>query len=73
MDYKELFALVKGMLLGCLKGEPVNTDRLTDAIHNVELAIDAAIISGKPTSELEDMRMELKTIDKAVWYAHRGE
>lgn len=73
MDYKELFALVKGILLGNLKGEPVNTGSLSAAIHKVELAIDAAIISGKPINELEDILTELRTIYKAVWYAHRGE
>lgn len=72
MEYKDLFALVKGMLLACLKGEPINNASLTDAIHKMELAIDNAIISGKPTSELEYMRAELQTISKAAWYADRG-
>lgn len=45
MDYKELFALVKGMLLGCLKGEPVNDASLAATIHKIELAIDRAAVS----------------------------
>lgn len=69
MDYKELFALVKGMLLGYLKGEPVNDSSLTAAIHNTELAIDNAIVSGQPSNELESIKEELLTISKAVWYA----
>lgn len=73
MSYKEMFTLVKDMLLGYLKGEPVNDSSLIAAIHNLELAIDKASISGTPANELEDMRVELQTIRKAVWYAHRGE
>lgn len=73
MNYKEMFTLVKDMLLGYLKGEPVNDGSLITAIHNLELAIDKASISGTPANELEDMRVELQTIRKAVWYAHRGE
>lgn len=72
MDYKYLFALVKGMLLDSLKGEPVNDANLTAAIHKIELAIDRAVVSGMPTSELEGMKSELLTISKAVWYADRG-
>ena len=72
MDYKELFALVKGMLLGCLKGEPVNDASLAATIHKIELAIDRAAVSGLPTNGLEEMKMELLTISKAVWYADRG-
>ena len=71
MEYKDLFALVKCMLLGSLKGEPVNDTSLTAAIHNTELAIDKAMVLGMPTSELENMREELLTISKAVWYANR--
>ena len=73
MDYKDMFALAKGMLFRCLKGEPVSDSNLTIAIHNIELAIDKAVVSGMPTSELAEMRAELQTISKAIWYAHRGE
>ncbi len=71
MDYKELFALVKGMLVECLKGMPVDENRLITAIHNIELAIDRAIVLGVPTSDLESMRNELLTVSEAVWYADR--
>ena len=71
MEYKDLFDLVKGMLLDCLKGESVNDTCLTAAIHSTELAIDKAMVLGMPTSELENMREELLTICKAVWYANR--
>ena len=71
MNYKKLFALVKGMLLASLNGEPVNDASLTAAIHNMELAIDKAMVSGMPTNELEYMREELLTINEAVWYADR--
>ncbi len=73
MGYKELFTLVKEILLGYLKGEPINEGCLNTAIHNLELAIDKAVVSGMPTNELEYMRVELQTISKAIWYAHGGE
>lgn len=73
MDYKDMFTLAKGILLRCLKGEPVSDSNLTIAIHNIELAIDKAFVSGKPTNELEEMKAELQTISKAIWYAHGGE
>ena len=73
MDYKSMFALVKGILLRCLNGEPASDSNLTIAIHNIELAIDKAVVSGAPTDELEEMIAELQTISKAIWYAHGGE
>lgn len=73
MDYKELFALVKGMLLGTLNGEPADSGSLALAILRTEVAIDDAITTGQPVGELESMRSELMALHKAVWYAHRGE
>lgn len=73
MEYRELFALVKGMLLEALKGESINTTSLNSALLRVEMAIDNASVAGAPASELESMRSELLNIRKAVWYADRGE
>ena len=73
MENKSLFAVVKNMLLAALRGERVNTGSLDNTLLSLEVAIDNAIIIGKPTNELESMREELLTIRKAVWYAHGGE
>ncbi len=73
MEYRNLFTLVKDMLLAALKGEPVNETNLNNALLSVNIAIDNASVHGEPISELESMRSELLTIHKAVWYAYRGE
>lgn len=73
MEYKRLFALVKGMLLAALKGERMDIASLNEAVLRLEVAIDNAVVKGTPASELENMRCELLTIRKAVWYADRGE
>lgn len=70
MEYKEMFALVKGMLLASIKGEPINVDGLNDLKLRLEIAIDNALVQGATINELETMRDELLTIRKAVWYAN---
>lgn len=70
MEYKEMFALVKGMLLASIKGEPINVDGLNDLKLRLDMAIDNALVQGAAINELETMRNELLTIRKAVWYAN---
>ncbi|MCM1439968.1 MAG: hypothetical protein NC131_12320 [Roseburia sp.] len=70
MEYKEMFALVKGMLLASIKGEPINVDGLNDLKLRLDIAIDNALVQGATINELEAMRNELLTIRKAVWYAN---
>lgn len=70
MEYKEIFALVKGMLLASIKGEPINVDGLNDLKLRLDIAIDNALVQGATINELEAMRNELLTIRKAVWYAN---
>lgn len=70
MEYKEMFALVKGMLLASIKGEPINIDSLNDLKLRLDIAIDNALVQGATINELEAMRNELLTIRKAVWYAN---
>ncbi len=70
MEYKEMFALVKGMLLASIKGEPINVDGLNDLKLRLDIAIDNALVQGAAINELEAMRNELLTIRKAVWYAN---
>lgn len=65
-----MFALVKGMLLASIKGEPINVDGLNDLKLRLEIAIDNALVQGATINELETMRDELLTIRKAVWYAN---
>lgn len=70
MEHKEMFALVKGMLLASIKGEPINVDGLNDLKLRLDIAIDNAMVQGAAINELEAMRNELLTIRKAVWYAN---
>ncbi len=70
MEYKDMFALVKGMLLASIKGEPINVDGLNDLKLRLDIAIDNALVQGATINELEAMRNELLTIRKAVWYAN---
>ncbi len=65
-----MFALVKGMLLASIKGEPINVDGLNDLKLRLDIAIDNALVQGATINELEAMRNELLTIRKAVWYAN---
>ena len=65
-----MFALVKGMLLAYIKGEPINVDGLNDLKLRLDIAIDNALVQGATINELEAMRNELLTIRKAVWYAN---
>ncbi len=65
-----MFALVKGMLLASIKGEPINVDGLNDLKLRLDIAIDNALVQGAAINELEAMRNELLTIRKAVWYAN---
>ena len=65
-----MFALVKGMLLASIKGEPINVDGLNDLKLRLDIAIDNALVQGAAINELEAMRNELLTILKAVWYAN---
>lgn len=72
-SYKDLYMLAKELLLASLKGEPVSVATIGEAICKTELAIDIALITDKPTSQLESINRELHQLHKAAWYANGAE